>query len=39
MSIRRSSDRKNVDSAVTTPLNVRKERKLRNSHHRPRRSR
>jgi len=36
---RRSSERKNVDSAVTTPLNARNERNVRNSHDKPRRSR
>src|SRR5688572_2395073 len=38
-SSRRSSERKNVESAVTTPLNARKERKVRKSHERPMRSR
>ena len=36
---RRSSDRKNVDSEVTTPLNARKARNVRNNHDRPSRSR
>ena len=35
MSSRRSSDRKSVESAVTTPLNARNERKVRNSHDKP----
>src|SRR5688572_30379200 len=38
-SSRRSSERKNVESALTTPLNARKERNVRNSHERPMRSR
>ena len=36
---RRSSDRKNVDRAVTTPLNARKDSSVRNNHDRPSRSR
>jgi hypothetical protein len=36
---RRSSERKNVDSEVTTPLKARNERNVRNSHERPSRSR
>ena len=36
---RRSSDRKNVDSDVTTPLNARNARKVRNNHDKPSRSR
>src|SRR5215203_1866737 len=36
---RRSSDRNSVDSAVTTPLNARNERNVRNSHDNPMRSR
>ena len=35
---RRSSERKNVDSDVTTALNARNERKVRNSHERPMRT-
>ena len=38
-SSRRSSDRKNVDSAVTMPLKARNERNVRNSHDSPSRSR
>ena len=36
---RRSSDRKNVDSAATTPLKARNDRKVRNSHDSPMRIR
>jgi hypothetical protein len=38
-SSRRSSDRKNVESAVTIPLNARNERNVRNSQESPSRSR
>ncbi len=36
---RRSSDRKNVESDATMPLNARNERNVRNSHDRPMRIR
>ena len=38
-SSRRSSERKNVESDVTTPLKARNERNVRNSHDNPSRSR